>query len=495
MKVKKYIILTITLTAIFFIYGSLNKVKNSIEAYENSIQQHISDFNLESDKFHIVKNQSSNNIFFSSGSYLVSTKIDSETYETNFLLNYNIPHNFFSIFIFEELPLKLKVSLDGKIKDTLKAENLNFVFKGHIKTNGDVELTSKENQFSLVFPKPDDNLLSEASNPKLNKLTGMKVEILKTDLAIKYLKKDNLIKFDVNNQQIFAFDLEDKEDNIKVDNFSLNYSSNLNDPNVGAFALKASKIKDGIGNINIDNFNLNTGIELQDGSYKILLAAKVDTFEIMDQKKSRIDIKYSIKNLNKAMMKFYKDFTSKYAIGDEISSEDILEAKNAIIANLKTGISVQIENMQYQTEDSEVQILGEAKIMPPTTEQKNLNLVKSTNFNLKIKTKGEISEMINTLLLTNIDNSNKIKDTNPEIKKPNFIDDKFNLDLKYENNVLIVNNFQAPTIVNYFIFNWLSNLSNELGLETIDINEYSKQQEILSNMEESLKKGFEINRR
>ncbi len=494
MKVKKYLILTIASVSIFFIYGSLNKVKTSIESYENSIQEQISNFNNESDKFHISRKDTYNNLFFSSGNYLVSTKINNEEYQTNFLLNYRIPHNFINIFLFENLPIKLKVELGGNVKDTLKAQNLTFLFKGNINTNGDITLDSKENHFSLIFPKPEQENGTEDDTLK-HKSTGMKVDVLDTDFLINYHKAENTFKLNINNKQVFAYDLEDKEDNIKLENFNMNYSSNLNDPNVGSLGLKFSKIKDGIGNINIDNFNLNTGIELQNNSYTIILSSKVDTFEIMDQKKSRIDIRYSIKNLNKSMMKFYKDFTSKYAIGDEISSEDILEAKNAIIANLKTGISIQIENMQYQTEDSEFQILGEAKISPPKSEQKTLNLVENTNFNLKIKTKGELSEMINTLLLTNIDNSNKIKDTNPEIKKPDFIDDKFNLDLKYENNVLTINNFQAPTIVNYFIFNWLTTINNELGLDSVDINEHTKQQEILSNMEYGLKKGLEINRR
>lgn len=494
MKVKKYLILTIASISLFFIYGSLNKVKTSIELYEDQIQEKINNFNSESDRFHIVKKETSNNILFSSGTYLVSTKLSSEAYETNFSLRYRIPHNFINIFLFEELPIKLKVELGGKVRETLQAQNLVFLFKGNIKTNGNIDLSSKENNFSIVFPKPEQEIMSEEKSDK-QQLTGMHVNISDTAFFLNYDKISNTIKFNINNKQIYAYDLEDKDDNIKIDNLSMIYSSNLNDQNIGSFGLNILKIKDGIGNINIDNFNLNTGIEMIDNSYKILLSSKVDTFEIMDQKKSRIDIRYSIKNLNKSMMKFYKDFTSKYAIGDEISADDILEAKNAIIDNLKTGISLQVENMQYQTEDSEVQILGEVKISPPKLEQKNLNLVQNTNFNLKIKTKGEISEMINTLLLTNIDNSNKIKDTNPEIKKPEFIDDKFNLDLKYENNVLTINNFQAPTIVNYFIFNWLTTINNELGLDSIDINEYSRQQEILSNMEDGLKKGLEINRR
>ncbi len=494
MKAKKYLILTIVIITGTLVYGSLNKIQTSIENYESTVvTQQINNFNKESDKFHIEKKDFSTNLLFSKGTLVAAPKIESDIYETKFLLTYTIPHNFIKLFLFDELPLKVKVALGGNIKETLNTENLQFGFTGNIATNGDIQLDSKTNKFSLIFPKPTESEPESTTPESTKKLTGMKVDVASTDFSFNYNKRENLLKFDTVNTEIFAYDLEDKEDNIKINNFILNYASNLNDPNVGSLKLKVSTIKDGIGNINIDNFNLNTGIEPQDDGYKILFASKVDTFEIMDQKKSRIDIKYSIKNLNKSMMKFYKDFTSKYAIGDEISSEDILEAKNAIIANLKTGISVQIENMQYQTENSEVQILGEAKILPPKEDQKNINLVQSTNFNLKIKTKGEISEMINTLLLTNIDN--QIKDTNPEIKKPEFIDDKFNLDLKYENNVLTINNFQAPTIVNYFIFNWLSTINNELGLETIDINTHTREQEILINMEESLKRGLDIQRR
>lgn len=490
MKSKKYLILTIVVITGTLIYGSLNKIQTSIENYESTFVTHqINNFNKESDKFYIEKKDFSTNLLFSKGILVVVPKIESDIYETKFLLKYTIHHNFFKLFLFDELPLKVNLALDGNIKKTLKTENLQFSFNGNINTNGDIKLDSKENRFSLILPKPEDNTSEEDSKTT----TGMKVDVGSTNFSLNYNKKENLLKVDTSNLEIFAYDLEDKEDNIKINNFNFNYASNLNDPNVGSLTLKVSTIKDGIGNINIDNFNLNTGIELQDDGYKILFASKVDTFEIMDQKKSRIDIKYSIRNLNKSMMKFYKDFTSKYAVGDEISSEDILEAKNAIINNLKTGISVQIENMQYKTEDSEVQIIGEAKVLPPQENQKSINLVQSTNFNLKIKTKGEISEMINTLLLTNIDN--QIKDTSPEIKKPEFIDDKFNLDLKYENNVLTINNFQAPTIVNYFIFNWLSTINSELGLESIDINTHTKEQEILSNMEEVLTKGLEIKRR
>ena len=493
MKLKKYLIGSFFIATSLITYSSLNKIRNQIELQEKNLQFQIEDFNKKSERFFIKKQNTSSNLFFSKGNYVVSTKFNSDLYDANFLLNYHINHNFINIFLFEELPIKLKVSIGGKLKDTLNAENLNFKFKGGVKKSGDIYLKSINNNFSVIFPKPEEdiNLNSEESNN--NTLTGMKIEIKNGNFFINYNNKDNVLSLQSDKKEIFAYDLEEKEDNIKIDNLLLNYSNNLSNQNVGSFSIKASKVKDGVGNINIENINLNTGIESKENGYKILFATKVDTFEIMEQKKSKIDIRYSIDNLNSSMMKFYKNFTSKYAIGDDISSEDILAAKNAIIANLKTGISLNIENMQYKTEDSEVKIVGVAKIIPLKVKQKTLSLVENTNFNLNIKTNGEISEMINTLLLTNIDSPNKIKDSNPEIKKPEFIDDKFNLDIKYENNLLTVNNFQAPTVVNYFIFNWLSTLNSELGLDSINIEEYLQEQEILNNMEEELKKVGSVN--
>lgn len=481
-----------TLTSFTGVY-----IQTRINSYESSISQDIENFNKSSEKIKIEKVQSNNNFFDSSGEYNIKYLSATGEFDGELNIKYKLEHGLWNWIIMDEIPFVANSTINGKALESLKIKYQPINFNGSISRNGSFKLLSDNINFDFVVPKPtynnnnsdDGKLINE--DLSLPKEIGMHVQIKNLKPLIVMDSKKHTIFYELTQEELFAKDLEDPKDNITVSNAKIRYEADIDNLNLGNLFFSFDKANDALGDFSLDNFSMKFGIDKKQENYNANFSLNLENLNSKQQNNTKIGMDYSIENINKNMIILYKKITTKYAIGDELSDDDMGLIKATILENLKNGFSFNIKNINYSNESSFIGIQGKAEISPLVSIDDDFDLAKQSNFSFNLKTKGEMAETINTMFVGSMDE--KIKEIKPdEPTRPILVNDTFDLNIKYEKNLLMVNNFPAPTMVNYFIFNSLSSLNKTLGFSKNNNNSKIFSNEHLDGMERELTKNLQL---
>ncbi len=478
---------TILIGAGFYLNSIISREQDNLEQTILSINKSI-----DNSLWKISPIEKNNYFFFISGSYRLERMSSNPNLSYSLDFKYKLKNPIIQYLFQNKIDISGEVLFDGNFSKILKYNHEPIKYNILYEKNGIFSLKTKEKNLEFTFPKPEyydsniEDFLKESKNEGL--LTHIENFVFET--SFNPLKIEEF-SFFINSNKIFLKDIEDPKDNLTIELPKIEYITDLHASNINSLNLYSKKFYDQKGELYGENFNLKTGIKPNLPNYTAFLSANIDNLTIADQKNTYIDFAYSIQNIDKNMIDLYKKFTTTYIVGEDFTPEEINQAKKIITENLITGFSFNIDRVKFKNPKNLINLNGKFEVLGAKEQEKDsFNLPNQSKFLFDLESEGEFSEMINSIFVTSIDST--IEDMNSNMAKQKnlkFINNKFKLELKYENSLLTVNNFPTPTMVNYFIFNWLSTINKELGLSesnspNIQIDE---QEVIMQNMERSLR--------
>lgn len=469
-----------------------------IEKEHSKLEKHILSINENLKKYSlkITPLEKHNHIYKIFGTYRLEKQTNNKNVNYNLDLNYILNNPFYQYFFHNKIDLEGEIFFEGNFPKLLKYNKEPIKYVINYDKSGQFILKTEKKDIELIFPKPENYEVNLEDFLKENKKEGLltKIDNFIFETAF-HPEKSEEFSFNINANKIFLQDIEDLKDNLSIELPKIEYITDLHMSNINSLNLYSKKIYDERGELFGKNFLLKTGIKPNLPNYTAFLSSKIEELNIADQKNINLDFSASIQNIDEKIIDAYKKITTVYLLGEELGEEESLEIKNTISNNLLNGLSFSIDRINFKNPKNKINLNGKFEVQGIKEEDKNkFSLPTQSKFLFYLESEGELSEMINSIFVNSIDS--KMEEMNkleiPNSKK--FINDKFKLELKYENSLLTVNNFPTPTMVNYFIFNWLSTINKELGFSSendiIETDNFSEdldnQNKIFKSMEESL---------
>jgi Na+-translocating ferredoxin:NAD+ oxidoreductase RnfG subunit len=476
-------------------FGALSyQIKGTIEERHLAISNNIENLNKSLPpqfKFKLISQE--NGIFESVGQYQFSyTDAINKTNSGALVIDYKTSHGFDTL-INGDIKFLANGKSEGEIFNKLQVKSANnpgfsFQIEGLIKPDGSIISKNTLNDFSLIIPKPvfDNPLEANVSispngqpnseQPTIKKdsivspnkqeanKTGLLIDVKGASGELNFTATTGNIENNFSYNSIIAQDLEDLNDKIVTNGLTVNYSTNINNFEIGNFKFTAKSINNGTDFIKANGVELEASVDKINNKYDVKFGSKVAKLSFLNQKDSTFEFSYSLKGIDNRMMNLYKKVTTVYAAGGEFTEKDSKEAQQVFIDSLKTGLIFSIDKVLFGNDKTKFEFNGNYEIVA-TPNGKDFSFANQSKFGVKVEAQGEIAQMANSLLMPML--GGDFPQSANQNNNPNI----FKLNLNYNNGILKINNLEIQNGSNEIINSSLKNIDIQLGLAKPEIIE------------------------
>lgn len=478
---KKYIIGTsigIILFGSVGIIGAKLLIENTIKEKQNILEIQFNKITKNNDIKVSLKNIENNvGLFESTGTYKIEyININDNNYNGNYILNYNIKNNLNTLFG-KDIEFTAISKIEGNILKKLQIKTNKEIFSkvnGVIKNDGSFIFNQNIENISLVIPKTEyleqdktkpkeDNVQGNIKNIT-NEKTGMLSTFKNINSNIEYIAQKEEVITSIKYNKLKFEDLEDPTDQINSNGVVLNYAFNINQLDLGKFLLKIDSIDNGTEQFKLNGLELEASAIKKENKFDIKISSKIKNLNAFTEKNSELEFGYSLLGIDNRVLDIYKKTTKLYASGGELNDEELNSAKLIVKDSIQSGFIFSIDKIKYKNEKSTIDFSGKYEIVPFNKDKdKEFSFINQTKFGMKLVSEGELSNLINMILIDKI-----------PMNLEN-INNKLLISLNYDNGDLNINNTKASEEINQTIKTLLMNMDIQWGFS----NDLSKKEEIL----------------
>lgn len=390
--------------------GLYSYVCSKINNVEQLINNTMTKMQPELPKGATQKNVLNKGIFNSDGIYTL--ELNEPDGKSKITVKYQIDHGISSWFS-SNYHVTAQTNIQGDIKTNLNYTG-NFINSdGFIKSNGDANFTNHYPAMTLV------------DNEQVEIIKG---QIAPTTQTINYNQASGAIQThsEIPNMTLESNSAQRTLNTITFNNIKYDYDFNRNNPLIANLKVDIQSLKTKLSEMN--RFTMTGVSTLNRDRYDFNIGLKIDKIIIptLKEDNASIDFAYSIKNVDKTTIDYYKGLYDKIKENQKITDQEEQKAKENMKSMLTKGVNLEINKLIAKGSFGLLDIKGVLNIKPDNINTFSLN--KNTDITLDVKGDGYIAPMLNMYL------------ANSEFKNLPIDKDKFNLIAKYDNDKLTVNN-------------------------------------------------------
>lgn len=418
--------------------GAVVYTKGQISQREAKVVEQMAKLNKFLPVNVLSKNEFTSGLFQSHGVYKLAQMRDAKEV-SSITTTYQLKHGL-NAWLGGDIEVETKSKSAGEISQEIKTlVDYIAIGKGKIYKDGSFELRQDS-------PEMFGHAVNEDSSEEVE------LKIAPSSSVIKYLAGPENIEIELNYPKLLGSvsgkDAPKME--LDVSGVKLVRKFSTKAPELGEFSLKLASAKNKM--VNVSDLDLSAVISFVQNKYNVKSSIKVGRLDIAMLKNIGFEFSYSLNSIDAVAGEAVKGLYARLKAGQEISESDKKEFKESIRLAAQKGAKINLDKLRIKTPSGFIDINSTLEVKP-VGKVEEVYFEDNAKLSAKIAVEGVLANSATNIATAQFgERAGSLSSNN-----------KFSLNLLYDNNQLLANGFEAKSGASVILRQFLRNIDEALA--------------------------------